>query len=449
MAAFAPFEPAPRLAVGASGGPDSLALTLLADRWARRRGGLIVALTVDHGLRAEAAAEAARVGMWLAGRGIRHHVLPWHGPKPSHGVQALARAARRDLLTSFCRAEAILHLLLAHQQDDQAETLVMRLAADSGPDGLAGIARVIETADLRILRPLLDVPRARLAATLTAAGQSWVEDPANRDLRFSRSRVRSLMAVATAVAAPAAGFARARAEREAVVAAWLARAVALYPEGWAVLAPAVLAAAPPEIGRRMLARVLMCVGAQAYPPRGARLDRLYDAICGGTMAHGRTLAGCRVVPDRRGLIVAREFGALGADQPVAGAGRYVWDGRFCLHLAGGRAAPGTVLRALGETGWREMAGRLNSLPNLPLPPVVRTTLPALYDLDGVADVPHLTYRREGLDPDSVTVMSAGFRPRHVLAGAGFAGLSPVDGDSGGDEGAAKRPGSCPHGGCPD
>jgi tRNA(Ile)-lysidine synthase len=440
MVALAPFERAPRLAVGVSGGPDSLALTLLADRWARRRGGSVVGLTVDHGLRAEATAEAARVGMWLAGRGIRHHILPWRGPKPSRGLQATARAARRELLTSFCRADAILHLLLAHQQDDQAETLVMRLAADSGLDGLAGIARVAETPDLRILRPVLDVPRTRLAATLRAANQPWIEDPANRDPRFSRSRVRSLIATGLAIAAPAARFARARAEREAGVAAGLAGAVALYPEGWAVLAPAVLAAAPLEIGRRMLARVLMCVGAQAYPPRRARLDPLYDAICGGALAGGRTLAGCRLVPVRRGLVIARELAAVGPEQPVAAAGHYVWDERFRLRLAGRRAAPATRLRALGEAGWAEIVGRANSLRSLPLPPVVRATLPALYDLDGVAEVPHLTYRREGLDPDSVTVMSAGFRPRHILAGAGFAGLSPADGDSGGDEGAAKRPG---------
>lgn len=438
MATFAPFERAPRLAVGVSGGPDSLALTLLADRWARLRGGAVVAVTIDHGLRPEAAAEAAQVGAWLAARGIPHSIVAWRGAKPGRGLQAAARAARRELLTSFCRAESILHLLLAHQQDDQAETLVMRLAADSGRDGLAGIARVVETADLRILRPLLDVPRARLAATLTAFGQPWIEDPTNRDLRFSRSRVRSLAAAGPAVAAPAARFGRARAEREARVAEALARAVTLHAEGWATLAPAVLSAAPPEIARRMLTRVLLCVGGQPYPPRGPRLDRLYEEICADALAGGRTLAGCRIVPDAAGLVIAREAAALGSDQPVAGPGRYVWDGRFRLDLAGDIVPPGTVLRALGESGWREIVGRRNSLRSLPLPPLVRATLPTLFDLDGVVDVPHLTYRREGLDPDSVTVVSAGFRPRHVLAGAGFAGLSPAEHECDGDEGA--RPG---------
>lgn len=431
MAPFAPFESAPRLAVAVSGGSDSLALTLLADRWATRRGGDIVALTVDHGLRPEAAAEAAQVGAWLAGRGIRHRVLVWEGAKPGHGLkraglQAAARAARRDLLAAECRRAGILHLLLGHHQDDQAETLVMRLAADSGPDGLAGMAACVESADLRLLRPLLAVPRARLAASLAALGQSWIEDPSNRDPRFSRARLRSLAAGTAAVAAPAAGFGRERAGRDGQVADLLARCVAVYPEGWASVAPDLLATAPPAIGRRALARLLMCVGGAAYPPRTERLERIYAAICGGPLAGGRTIAGCRLVPRRGGLLVVREEAAIGAERAVLGPGRAVWDGRFDLSLTGLTAPPGAVLRALGEAGWREVAPHLKSLGSLSLPPLVRASLPTLYDLDGVVEVPHLTYRRHGVDPDSVKVVSVNFRPRYALAGAGFASVSPAD-----------------------
>ena len=104
----------------------------------------------------------------LAPLGIAHSVLAWTGPKPASGLQDAARQARRALLVSACRAAGSLHLLLAHQRDDQAETVALRAAARSGPDGLAGISGVVETADLRILRPLLAVPHARLVATLRA-----------------------------------------------------------------------------------------------------------------------------------------------------------------------------------------------------------------------------------------------------------------------------------------
>lgn len=438
MAAFAPFETAPRLAVGVSGGADSLALTLLADRWARARGGAVVGLTVDHGLRAAAAQEAAQVGMWLARHGIVHRILPWAGEKPRHDLQAAARAARRALLIADCRRNGILHLLLAHQEDDQAETLVMRLAADSGPDGLAGIAAVAENADLRILRPLLDVPRARLAATLHGWKQGWIDDPSNRDPRFSRSRVRSLVADASTVAAPAARLARERADRDAQIAELLARGVSLFPEGWAVVALAVLSTAPAALARRALARVLMCVGGQTYPPASSSLDRLYEALCRGALGGGRTLAGCRVVPRRQSLLIVRERAATQSALPVRGPGDYLWDGRFHLHLAGAIVAQGMTIETLGEGGWRDVAARRKDLRSLAVPAVARTTLAALCDLEGVVEVPHLSYRREGADPDSVKVVSAIFRPHYVLAGAGFAGLSSAGGNVAGDRAFADR-----------
>jgi tRNA(Ile)-lysidine synthase len=425
MAQLGPFEAAPRLAVGVSGGADSLALTLLADRWARRHGGTVLALTVDHRLRAAAAAEAAQVGTWLAARGIAHRVLAWAGPKPHQGLQAAARGARREILLRQCGAEGILHLLLAHHQDDQAETLVMRVAADSGLDGLAGMAAIAETRHARVLRPLLAVPRARLAATLRDLGQPWIEDPSNRDPRFSRTQLRALAAGGRDVAAPAQRFGRDRALRDSAVAELLARTAAVYPEGWVLVAAEGLSTAAPAIGRRALARVLMCVGGDAYPPRSAGLEELFAALRAGRLAGGRTLAGCRLIPYRQAVAVTREAAAIGVEVPVTAPGAYEWDGRFRLRIEG-RVGPNTVLRALGDDGWRALAAELGSgakpLRSLVLPSV-RATLPALCDLDGVVAVPHLTYRRQGVDPDSVKVVSVDFRPRHALAGAGFASVA--------------------------
>ncbi|MCP5371685.1 MAG: tRNA lysidine(34) synthetase TilS [Hyphomicrobiales bacterium] len=194
MAGLGPFEPAPHLAVALSGGADSLALTLLADAWARERRGRVTALTVDHGLRPDSGAEARTVAAWMAARGIAHQVLPWTGPKPAAGVQAAARTARLALLAGRCRELGILHLLLAHHLDDQAETVLMRLGRGSGPDGLAAMAPVLAAAETRLLRPLLTVPGARLRALLAAAGQGWIEDPSNADTRFERVRLRRRLA---------------------------------------------------------------------------------------------------------------------------------------------------------------------------------------------------------------------------------------------------------------
>jgi tRNA(Ile)-lysidine synthase len=422
-----PFEPAPHVAAGVSGGPDSMALALLADRWVRGRGGKLTALIVDHGLRAESAQEAATAAGWLAARGIAHAILRWEGPKPASAIQAAARAARHAALAGWCGNAGVLHLLLAHHRDDQIETMVLRRARQSGPDGLAGMAPVAEREALRILRPLLPVPAARLRATLRAARQDWIDDPSNRNPAFTRVRVRAGLARGAAadidqLAMTIQDLARARARAECDVARILGASVAVYPEGWARLDPASWRTAPRDLARRALARLVLAIGAANYAPRGERLDRLLEAILAGTLAGGRTLGGCRFVPHRGTILVVRETAAAGGRLAIDGPGTYLWDRRFAITLAGQgpRACGDYVLARLGADGWREVAAAAPEIRRAPIPAPVRPSLPTLLDLEGVRAVPHLMYGRRGADPDSVAIVSAMFRPRQALAGPGFA-----------------------------
>ena len=165
---------------------------------ARSRGGRIIALTVDHRLRPEAAAEAAQVAAWLGARGIAHRTLVRRGRRRA-ATSRLRRATRAiDCSRNFAPAPGVLHLLTAHHREDQGETLLLRLARGSGLDGFAAIAAVSERAACRVLRPLLGVARARLAATLAAMGQPWIEDPSNLDPAYARVRLRRAAAVLAA-----------------------------------------------------------------------------------------------------------------------------------------------------------------------------------------------------------------------------------------------------------
>ncbi|MEK9646358.1 MAG: tRNA lysidine(34) synthetase TilS, partial [Alphaproteobacteria bacterium] len=157
-----PFETAPHIAVAVSGGADSMALLLLAAAWAADRSGRVTALTVDHGLRAEAAAEAAEVARRCRARGIACETMRWDGDKPATGIQEAARSARYDLMTGWCRDRAVAHLLVAHHAGDQAETFLYRMGRGSGADGLAGMPAAVVRAGVRLLRPLLDVAPERL-----------------------------------------------------------------------------------------------------------------------------------------------------------------------------------------------------------------------------------------------------------------------------------------------
>ncbi len=402
MARFAPFEARPKLAVAVSGGPDSMALALLAHDWTAARAGTVHGLIVDHGLRAESAAEACCTAERLVGAGIPATILAWEGPKPTTGIQEAARAARYARLEVWSRTNGVLHLLLGHHRDDQDETVAHRAERGSGPAGLAGMAAVVERADLRLLRPLLGVTKADILAWLAMRGQKWIDDPSNRDPAFARARLRR-----DGIAAlPPGDFAPQRRERERAAARLLARAARLDAAGWATLDVVALRAAPRGTRRDALAAVLRTVGGASYPPRSTRLDALLDAVARDRLGGGRTLAGCRIVPWRNGLLVAREAGAVEAPREL-GNEAALWDGRW---------------RVRGPSGWRvEALGgrRPDGAERGLVPSPARAALPMLCDGHGPVAVPHLGWVRSEMDPAAAQAV---FAPRWPLARAPFAAV---------------------------
>ena len=314
IAACGPFEAAPEVAVAVSGGADSLALTLLADAWVRARGGRVTALTVDHGLRPEAAAEAAQVKVWLTARGITHKTLSWQGDKPQTGIQAAARRARYGLLLEWCRRHGVIHLLLAHHADDQAETVAMRQAKGSGPEGLAAMAPVSPPPLPgprwpRLLRPFLSLRKERLEATLRAMGQPWIDDPSNLDLTYERVRIRRRLiaepGAAERLVALAVTYADARAQADRELAGWLAQAVTLHADGRAEVDRYAATQVPDNLGEMFWRRILMTVGGQTLPPRREKLARLAAAVRDPAF-RGATVAGCRVAAKKSHFLVQRE-----------------------------------------------------------------------------------------------------------------------------------------------
>jgi len=351
-AAMARLGALPRLAVAVSGGADSMALAVLAEAWARRRGGDVLALIVDHGLRPAAGAEAAMVAARLAALGIASRVLALRGLPGGAGLQAAARIARHAALAAAAAADGRLHLLLGHQAGDQAETVAMRAAR--GDHGLEGIAGWSAREHVVLLRPLLGVAPGALRAFLAARKVAWVDDPSNDDERFERVRVRRT--------APAALPADAAARRagELAIAAFLARHAQFRPEGF-VLLDAGMAPAP------ALASLLRVVAGADYAPARAAVARLAETL------RPATLGGVRVMPAGRlgaGWLLARE--PAGCAGPVAARAGQRWDGRFALLAA---PEPPAMLGALGAdaAAYRKFNG---------LPAIVLRTMPCLRGQDG-------------------------------------------------------------------
>ncbi len=288
LAALVPEREA-RFGLAVSGGPDSVALLLLMHEAGLY--GFQVA-TVDHGLRAESAAEARAVAALCEARGIVHATLPLT-LAPGAGVQERARAARYDALGDWARREGLAALIVAHHADDQAETLVMRLNRGAGVRGLAGMRPRAVTPghpQLPLLRPLLGWRRAELATVVARAGVAVADDPSNRDSRFERVRARRALAAAEwlsvdGLAASAAHLAEADAALDWAAALALAQ---LRNDGAALLwRPDV----PRAVALRVLAEIVARMGRSV--PRGAELARWHDALAQGGIA---TLAGVRGEP---------------------------------------------------------------------------------------------------------------------------------------------------------
>lgn len=311
-ALFSDLISAPAIVLAVSGGPDSTALMLLAAQWRqkRKRGPKLLAVTVDHGLRKEAAAEASEVARLARRLGVPHRTLRWAGKKPKSGLQEKARDARYRLLAEAAAKAGASHILTAHTLDDQAETVLMRLLRGSGPAGLAGMARETRLREITLLRPFLDVPKARLLATLRKAKIPFADDPSNRDPRFTRVRMRALLPAlaeeglgAPRLALLARRLRRAEAALEAAVD--LAANLSLRP--WTAGAPIELearhfTALPAEVALRLLGRAVTLAGNEG-PAELSKLEALQAALMAekpSGVRFRRTLAGAMVTltPDR-------------------------------------------------------------------------------------------------------------------------------------------------------
>ena len=262
-----------------SGGPDSIAMMRLF-AWLRDEfAGLpAIVASVDHGLRPESAEEVKRVAAWAKEQGLAFRALRWSGEKPAAGIQAAAREARYGLLTGLARRIGATHLLTAHTQDDQAETILMRLLRGSGPAGLAGMQRLSGRDGIAHLRPLLDVPKARLLELCRAASWRYFDDISNRDAKFTRARLRKIMAAlapeglsAKRLAALGRRLGLAEAALDETARAALDGAAAGSTDAYHANS---FYAAAPDIRRRMLA--LAIARAVASGPGGppVRLERL-------------------------------------------------------------------------------------------------------------------------------------------------------------------------------
>ncbi len=359
--------------IAVSGGADSVALMHAANRWRRATGGHIrlVVTTIDHGLRPQSRTEAEFVGAVANRIGLQHFILNWQGAKPGAGLQNAARNARYGLLRAFAAENHLAAVVTAHTQEDQAETLMMRLARGSGLDGLAGIAAVTHMGEMTLIRPFLDISKVRLKAFLRSIGESWIEDPSNADANFERVRVRRAIGVlrkqgfdTRAIALSAKRLGRAKDACASAASNFAASHLQVFPEGWARVALAAFRSAPGEIAINFLSKVLAAFGGGARQVRLSKIEALYLALL-KEEDDKWTLGGCILRLASGQVTIIREEGRLISNDILLAPGeRAVWDGRFevsCNHQSG-------LVRvtALRLEGWKRLDSPLLGAPKAAL-----------------------------------------------------------------------------------
>jgi tRNA(Ile)-lysidine synthase len=357
------------LAVGLSGGGDSLALLLMARSWAGTHGRTIIALTVDHGLQAQSADWVRTCAARCEALGIEHRVLAWTGVKPATGLPAAARAARHALLADAARAAGASILLLGHTADDLAESAAMRAEGSTVPDPRLWTPSPAwpEGRDVFLLRPMLSVRRVDLRSWLTERGERWIEDPANEDLNFARARARLAL---TGAAADPAVQSEATDQRPST-AVWTAWGAARVPR---------------TVCARELAAACLCASGTSRPPRSHRINALIDRLA-NRGDFSATLAGARVQSMGDQVIICREAGEYrrGASPVlrVLHNRTDVFDGRF------------EITAHLGDLAVRPLAGHTRRLPEdqqkalKALPAAARPTLPVVTTIAGLWTCPIL------------------------------------------------------------
>lgn len=398
------------VAVAVSGGSDSMALLLLAAEAARAQGKAIIAATVDHGLRVEAADEARWVADHCAALGdklgiaIPHTILRWNGDKPSTGIPAAARQARYALLAEWARANGADRILLGHTLDDQAETVAYRIASNGGVRGAAGLRALSvcpvwpEGRGILLSRPLLQARRADLQALLTERGLTWIDDPSNEDLHYGRPRMRAKLAALSQtkpnliprLAAIGEKLSTDQAVIEAEALDLLEAHLTFDAYGAGLIDPAPLRTAPRDVRATALSFAILAISGEAHAPALAGIPPLWTKL--EAKACAVTLGGARV--GRLGakyghrLLLTRDPGAAigrGAPKPdlILQPGQSgVFEGRFEFSTSPNLHSEARI-RALGPAAAKgvNLPERLRAALK-DAPAHARASLPGIYFEDG-------------------------------------------------------------------
>ncbi|MDB4106539.1 tRNA lysidine(34) synthetase TilS [bacterium] len=394
-------QPALHYALAISGGADSAALMVLASQAAKlKKAPRFSVLTVDHDLRPESKEEVQKVSQWCQTLGLACHILKFPKALKTTGMQEHSRLQRYRVMAKWCRQNDAQALVVAHHRQDQAETVLMRLAHQSGINGLGGMAAkqrlAVQDETVTVVRPLLSYHREALLDVLKKAKQPWVEDPSNENPKFERVRARkALPALAElgldmdALLALSAKMQALRATLDAQAVDWLRAHGRWTPFGYIDLDAEAFQALDATLQQRIISALMRFLGGQVYPPKRHRVDALMQR-CQSQNYGAATLGGCLVRWRGAQLLLGREMASLCAlpSHIVSQAGKRLWDARFLVNLTPSQAQQGVFVAPLGKAGLSAVKAQ-GATVNKQVPASYLHVLPAFFKGDEFLSCPVL------------------------------------------------------------
>ncbi|MFN7038613.1 MAG: tRNA lysidine(34) synthetase TilS [Alphaproteobacteria bacterium] len=401
MSKLGEFEDNPIIAVAVSGGVDSVALAFLANTWIKLRQGKIIALTINHNLRPESNKEAEQTKKLLIENQIEHHIIKWnYSNKPTSNIQNKAREARYNLLTEWCKNHNIIHLILAHHEDDQAETFMLRLERGSGLKGLACMASSSIKNGVRIVRPLLGFKKQQLYQYAISKKLNWIEDPSNQSDKYRRNIVRKKLndnnVSSEKLANTAKNLGRARVSLEKICAIHLVKLVKIFSLGYAVIDFKHFIILPEEEALTILSQVIRTIGSDAIGLRLNSLERLYQKLRTGNLYSTQTLGECKIsfLENKKDIIIYRE---IRHKQPkiTFETNSINFDNKFKIILQENLEFSNTKWDYLTNQAWNKIVKVNKDLKDI-FPKIILPTLPCLIKDSEILAIPSINYSKDKL-----------------------------------------------------
>lgn len=410
------FEDNPKIAIGVSGGADSLALVYLANAWAKENKGEIIAITIDHDLREESANEALYVKDLLTNEQIKHYIIKWEHSNIKN-IQSDARNARYNLLTDFCIKNSILHLFTAHHYDDQAETILMNLHRGSGIDGLIGIRKERIHNKVHIIRPLLELKKIELYDFLNKLNIKWIEDPSNKNTNFTRVKHRNYLSgeqlFTDRLNNTATHLIRIKDLIEQQLNLFLIHNVKINDLGYATIKIDNFIKLPQEIALRALVNTLTTIGVKQYKTRFVDLTSLYDKIL--TLDFKKScLHNCHIehIKEDKLLIIYPSKTKLQPKINKLNDNQLMWNDRFLFKF--NNAYPSNIyIDYLSPEAWSQIKKNFTEelFDKKYLKSRILFTLPAIMLLENIIAIPHINYWKHEEDKNNISVY---FNPNQSL-----------------------------------